>query len=98
MKTKLWKIAGVLLFPIIIVAVLFALPPAPRAFADSPGVKSVVDANTAFAVDLYQQLRTQPENLFFSPYSISTALAMTWAGARGQTETDMAKALHFDSA
>jgi serpin B len=33
--------------------------------------------------------------LFFSPYSISTALAMTYAGARGGTESEMAKALHF---
>lgn len=59
-------------------------------------LRAVVDGNTAFALDLYQQLRTQPGNLFFSPYSISTALAMTYAGARGETETQMARALHFD--
>ncbi|WP_245677853.1 serpin family protein [Chondromyces crocatus] len=52
--------------------------------------------NTSFALDLYQQLREEPGNLFYSPYSISSALAMTWAGARGQTEQDMAKALRFD--
>ena len=51
--------------------------------------------NTEFALDLYQQLRTEDDNLFFSPYSISVALAMTYAGARGQTERQMANALGF---
>jgi serine protease inhibitor len=40
-------------------------------------------------------LRNQSGNLFFSPASISTALAMTYAGARGETATEMAKTLHF---
>ena len=57
--------------------------------------RAVVEGNTAFAMDLYRQLRTAPGNLFFSPYSVSSALAMTYAGARGETERQMAKALHF---
>ena len=44
---------------------------------------------------LYGQLRSQDGNLFFSPESISTALAMTYAGARGDTAAEMAKTLHF---
>lgn len=60
-----------------------------------PDVAPVAEANTAFACDLYAQLRAAPGNLFLSPYSISTALAMTWAGARGVTETEMADVLHF---
>ena len=56
----------------------------------------LVAGNTAFAIDLYQQLCRQEGNLFFSPYSISTALAMTYAGARGETEAQMAQALHFE--
>lgn len=60
------------------------------------GVKAVAAGNTAFALDLYGQLRAQEGNLFFSPYSISTALAMTYAGAAGDTEAQMAQALHFD--
>lgn len=85
-------------FVILILAatVISVLPQTPRSFASSPGTSAVVDANTAFAIDLYQQLKTQPGNLFFSPYSISSALAMTYAGARGQTESEMAKVLHFD--
>lgn len=58
-------------------------------------LKALADGNAAFAVDLYQQLRAQKGNLFFSPYSISLALAMTEAGARGQTQSEMDKALHF---
>ena len=53
-------------------------------------------SNTAFALDLYQQLRSQPGNLFYSPFSISEALAMTFAGARAETEAQMAAAMHFD--
>jgi serine protease inhibitor len=55
----------------------------------------VVTGNTRFAFDLYARLKTADGNLFFSPYSISTCLAMTWAGARGDTESQMAGALHF---
>ena len=58
-------------------------------------IKPTVSSNTAFALDIFGQLREQPGNLFFSPYSISTALAMTYGGARGATEKQMAKALHF---
>jgi serine protease inhibitor len=57
--------------------------------------KVVVAGNNAFAVALYGQLRNQSGNLFFSPESISTALAMAYAGARGDTASQMAKTLHF---
>jgi serine protease inhibitor len=59
-------------------------------------LNAAISGNTAFALDLYQQLRTEKGNLFYSPFSISEALAMTFAGARGETEKQMAKALHFD--
>ncbi len=55
----------------------------------------VVWGNNEFAFDLYAKLRSKEGNLFFSPYSISTALAMTFCGARGQTETQMRVVLHF---
>lgn len=71
------------------------LPDMPRPFDASPETQSVFDANNAFALDLYQQLRAQPGNLFLSPYSISAALAMTSAGARGQTAAEMTNALRF---
>ncbi|MCS7286379.1 MAG: serpin family protein [Anaerolineae bacterium] len=59
-------------------------------------LQELVRGNTAFALDLYQMLRKTAEgNLFYSPYSISIALAMTYAGARGETEKEMARTLHF---
>jgi len=61
-----------------------------------PPDTSVVTGNTGFAADLYGKLQTQKGNLFFSPYSISTALAMTYGGARGETAHQMARTLHFD--
>jgi len=57
--------------------------------------KVVVAGNNAFAIALYGQLRNQTGNLFFSPESISTALAMAYAGARGDTASQMATTLHF---
>ena len=58
---------------------------------------SVVSGNNQFAFDLYAKLASGDGNLFFSPYSISTALGMTWAGARGNTELQMAQVLHFEA-
>jgi serpin B len=56
---------------------------------------TLVDGNSAFAFNLYQQLRDEEGNIFYSPYSISLALAMTYAGARNETEQQMADALSF---
>jgi serpin B len=62
----------------------------------SRDTQKVIAGNTGFAVDLYGKLRTSEGNVFFSPYSISTALAMTYGGARGETAEQMAQTLHFD--
>ncbi|MBZ0307454.1 MAG: serpin family protein, partial [Anaerolineae bacterium] len=56
---------------------------------------ALVEGNNAFAFDLYQAVRTEDGNLIFSPFSVSQALAMTYGGARGETESQMAGALHF---
>ncbi len=56
---------------------------------------TLVEGNSEFGFDLYQKLRSDDGNLFYSPYSISLALAMTYAGARGDTESQMGDALHF---
>jgi serpin B len=74
---------------------IFLLPPAIGATQTPPPRPAIAEANNAFAIDLYSQLRSRDGNLFFSPESISTALAMTYAGARNQTAVEMAKTLHF---
>ncbi|MBN1946010.1 MAG: hypothetical protein JW797_10060 [Bradymonadales bacterium] len=65
----------------------------PEATPDQFG--QVAAGNRTFAFDLYQALRGGDGNLFFSPYSISVALTMTYAGAQGQTESQMASTLHL---
>src|SRR5438034_5914550 len=52
-------------------------------------------ATNELGVDLHRQLATGDENLCISPYSIDSALAMTFAGADGETRTEMARVLHF---
>jgi serpin B len=54
-------------------------------------------ATNQLAVDLHRQLATGNDNLCVSPYSIQNALAMTFAGADGDTRTEMAHVLHFPS-
>ncbi|TMQ33653.1 MAG: serpin family protein [Planctomycetota bacterium] len=85
-------------------AVLCCLVPTlaiPAQAADPPhravpvDVRTVVQGNKAFAFDLYARLRGKEGNLFYSPYSISTALVMSSAGARGETAAQMAQVLHF---
>src|SRR5881392_1593100 len=55
-------------------------------------------ATNELGVDLHRQLATGDENLCISPYSIDSALAMTFAGADGETRTEMARVLHFGNA
>jgi len=59
------------------------------------GLSNVVEANNKFALDLYSEYKSEEGNVFFSPYSISTALAMTYEGARGQTAEEMQSVFYF---
>lgn len=75
------------------------LPPRRAKAADltvTEDVRAAAASGNEFAFDLYGQLREKPGNLFFSPASISTALAMVYAGARGEAEAEMARTLHFE--
>ncbi len=64
--------------------------------SETTEMNPLVEANTAFALQLYGKLRPTEGNLALSPYSISSALAMTYAGARGDTARQMEQTLHFD--
>src|SRR5262245_54587637 len=61
----------------------------------SGDMQTVADANNRFTLELYAKMREKEKgNIFFSPYSVHTALAMTAAGAKGNTRDQMVKALH----
>jgi serpin B len=73
----------------------------PKVRLDTPATNEqdlaeLVKGNNRFAFDLYQSIRGDGGNLFYSPYSISLALAMTYAGARGETANQMAESLQFN--
>ncbi len=68
---------------------------APAAKASPTDVQALCDGNAEFAFDLYRELATGDANLVFSPYSISTALAMAYAGAAGTTAMEMETVMHF---
>ena len=71
-------------------------PVKPQKAEITDDTRQAAEASNGFAFDLYAQLREQDGNLFYSPASISTALAMTYAGAAGETERQMATVLHVD--
>ena len=72
-------------------------PPEGQELPDDNG--STAEGNNRFAFDLYRQLASSPDspgrNIFFSPYSISSALAITYEGARGTTADEIRSVLHF---
>jgi serpin B len=71
------------------------LPRADESEIADVDLNQLAAGNRAFALDLYHELQSSKDNLFFSPYSISSALAMTYAGAEGNTAEEMATVLHF---
>ncbi|MCD6567663.1 MAG: serpin family protein [Dehalococcoidia bacterium] len=105
MKVKqvcLLALAGVLLFGVVSCAgsVSGDVVKSDKPRNESPDVSQsdmdiLVGGNSEFAFDLYQALADEDGNLFYSPYSISEALAMTYAGAAGETEKQMADTLRF---
>jgi serpin B len=105
MKSKLSTLGFVLILSTLIVSGCGNGPEIARSAKQrvtSPDVAisdlaDLMDGNSAFAFDLYQVLREDEENdnLLYSPYSISLVLAMTYAGARGETNQQMVGALHF---
>lgn len=105
MNKKILTIGIALLMVAVVTAtaVLFLFPyqPSQPPKADDvgstqQGIQEIVNANNKFAFDLYSELdKSENGNIFYSPYSISAALAMTYEGARGQTADEMKSVFHF---
>jgi serpin B len=71
-------------------------PKADETGSAQSGIQEVVNANNKFAFEMYSELNEAEEgNIFYSPYSISAALAMTYEGAKGQTAGEMKSVFHF---
>ena len=102
-KFILIGLAVILFAGVATAAVLFLFPYQPDqppraddAGSTQQGIKDVANANNKFAFDLYSQLdKSENGNLFYSPYSISAALAMTYEGAEGKTAEEMKSVFHF---
>jgi len=103
-----WKIFTIIIIGLAIIAVGVFLfkqgdlsipwlnPTTPRAKINPEDVSNVTEANNEFALDFYYHLKDKEEgNIFFSPYSISSALAMTYEGAKGQTAEEMRSVFYF---
>jgi serpin B len=106
MNSRLITVLVIVLLLPVIASVQFAQPAAGEVLQSdqdritSPDVNLsdealLVEGNSAFAFKLYQALRGEEGNLFYSPYSISLALALTYAGAHGETAQQMADTLHL---
>ena len=87
------------LLVVIISLIVLSLISAKGVLAAQPKLPNASAINNAFAFDLLKKIMAtdKDKNIFFSPYSISTALAMTFAGARGNTAKEMATVLHYDA-
>jgi len=84
--------------PLVLLAAILCLFAAPGVHAATPSANTTVSGGiNAFACDLYAHLRGKDGNLFFSPLSLSSALAATRAGARGETASQMARTLHLSA-
>jgi len=75
--------------------IIFAVLSPIHVFAQNhTNIEKVVQSNTQFAIDMYNKIKIEEGNVFFSPYSISTVLPLIYEGARGETAKQMADVIH----
>ncbi len=92
------KMPSSIMMSAIVVGLIGGLPSRGVGAARVTDEQMVVTGNTRFALELYGKLKDKQGNLFLSPYSISTALALAYAGARGNTASGMARTLYLELA
>lgn len=102
MEKGYMKIVGII---VIVAALLISLytiytptvgaTPLDDSEATEEGVQELVEGNNRFALEMYDEIKQEDENTFFSPWSISAALSMTYEGARGETAEEMRAALNL---
>ncbi|MFP4482557.1 MAG: serpin family protein [Thermovirgaceae bacterium] len=87
---------------LLVLAIVMGIGPFASMAAESKNAmdcETLVEGNNRFALDLYTSLAAEEtfegQNVFLSPYSVSSALAMTWAGSMGETAGQMEKVLRF---
>lgn len=93
MRRAVLGLVGIVLCPVVGMGMFLTC----EAETTPPPANHAASANNNFAVDLYRQLAQEnaDKNLFFSPYSISSALLMTMEGARSETAQQMGTVLRF---
>jgi len=95
------KIIFIILAIIVLVFAVFVFQqPSEKTVMEDPVKRpdqtgDVVKANNQFALDFYKEIKDAEANIFFSPYSLSIALAMTYEGARGETAEEMRNVFYF---
>lgn len=89
------RVSSALWTVVLAIGICFGAAEASAELGKTATTESLVGGNTAFALDLFQRLRQTPGNLFYSPFSISSTVAMALAGAHGETETEISKVLGF---
>jgi serpin B len=88
------KLRNIRVIHILFLIIILFIPGLSPCSEQAPNNDTAAKAVNAFAVDSYGQISAGEGNLIFSPYSISMCLAMAYEGARGETQTQMAKTLH----
>jgi serine protease inhibitor len=100
MQRRLWMLHTSLLLGVVIITLLALSQNAVARTASAPVDHAASDSVNAFACDLYNRIASEhaSDNVFFSPFSMTSALAMTAEGARGQTADEMGRVLHVPQA
>lgn len=96
----LWALMSLVVLSLALAGCTGTIPAQPNAASPpTDSGNSVVEANNRFAFDLYSHLAKDPktagDNIFFSPFSISSALAITYEGARGSTADEIRSVFHY---